>query len=202
MSPESQVTSSTATQTSTERVLTRRQADLLPVYEVVGRWLQREPAFQHEPEHHLEELALMTASAEWLTRWQPISMHRALLAGATPDQVAEAAGTSVRRMYEQWKQWADGQAPLADRGPSRGDPGGVRDHPGTLCGSRRGIARAVAATRPGRPLRFPTHGRELAERDRLLPGVLAMGAFAGRRLSHALLAYQRGRRILIEHGSP
>jgi hypothetical protein len=85
MSPESQVTSSTATQTSTERVLTRRQADLLPVYEVVGRWLQREPAFQHEPEHHLEELALMTASAEWLTRWQPISMHRALLAGATPD---------------------------------------------------------------------------------------------------------------------
>jgi hypothetical protein len=51
----------------------------------------------------------MTASAEWLTRWQPISMHRALLAGATPDQVAEAAGTSVRGMYEQWKQWADGR---------------------------------------------------------------------------------------------
>ena len=23
----------------------------------------------------------MTVSAEWLTRWQPISMHRALLAG-------------------------------------------------------------------------------------------------------------------------
>ncbi len=26
-----------------------------------------------------------------------------------PEQVAEAAGTSVRAMYEQWKQWADGQ---------------------------------------------------------------------------------------------
>ena len=111
MSSEPQVTSSTATQNSTERVLTRRQADLLPVYDVVGRWLHREPAFlhEHEPEHHLEELALMTVAAEWLTRWQPISMHRALLAGATPDQVAEAAGTSVRGMYEQWKQWADGQ---------------------------------------------------------------------------------------------
>jgi len=68
----------------------------------------------------------MTVAAEWLTRWQPVSVHRALLAGATPDQVADAAGTSVGGMYEQWKQWADGQ-PLADRGPSQGDPGGVRD---------------------------------------------------------------------------
>ena len=81
------------------------------MYEVVDRWLHREPAFLHEyeAEHHLEELALMTVAAEWLTRWQPISMHRALLAGATPDQVADAAGTSVQAMYEQWKQWADGQ---------------------------------------------------------------------------------------------
>ena len=111
MSSESQVTSTTATRNSTERILTRRQADQLRVYEVVERWLHQEPAFLHEdgPEHHLEELALMTVAAEWLTRWQPISMHRALLAGATPEQVAEAAGTSVRAMYEQWKQWADGQ---------------------------------------------------------------------------------------------
>ncbi len=67
------------------------------MYDVAGRWLHREPAFrhEHEAEHHLEELALMTVSAEWLTRWQPISMHRALLAGATPDQVAAAAGASV-----------------------------------------------------------------------------------------------------------
>jgi hypothetical protein len=111
MSPEPQVTSSTATQNSPERVLTRRQADLLPVYDVVGRWLHREPAFlhEHEPEHHLEELALMTVAAEWLTRWQPISMHRAILAGASPEQVAAAAGLSVRDAFEQWQCWADGQ---------------------------------------------------------------------------------------------
>ena len=97
MSSEPQVTSSRATQNSAERILTRRRADLLPVYDIVGRWLHREPPFLHqnEPEHHLEELALMTVSAEWLTRWQPVSMRRALLAGATPDQVAAAAGTSV-----------------------------------------------------------------------------------------------------------
>ena len=80
---------------------------------MVGRWLHREPAFLHEfePEHHLEELALMTVAAEWLTRWQLITMHRALLAGATPDQAAEAAEAaeaSVRGIYERWKQWADG----------------------------------------------------------------------------------------------
>jgi hypothetical protein len=59
----------------------------------------------------------MTVSAEWLTRWQPISMHRALLAGATPVQLAEAAGMSVRGIYEQWQQWADGQrhSLIADR---------------------------------------------------------------------------------------
>ena len=111
MSSDPKVTSNTATQNCPEQVLTRRQADLLPVYEVVGRWLHREPAFlhEHESEHHLEELALMTVAAEWLTRWQPLSMHRALLAGATPEQVAEAAGTSVRAMHKQWKQWVDGQ---------------------------------------------------------------------------------------------
>ena len=65
MSSEPQVTSSTATENSPERVPTRRPADLLPVYDVVGRWLHREPAFlhEHEPEHHLEELALMTVAA-------------------------------------------------------------------------------------------------------------------------------------------
>ena len=86
MSSEPQVTSGGAVPDSAERVLTRRQADRLPVYEAVERWLHREPAFlhEHEAEHDLEELALMTMAAEWLTRWQPISMHRALLAGAYP----------------------------------------------------------------------------------------------------------------------
>ncbi len=107
---------STFTSTAAEiadqpRVLTRRDADQLSVYEAVSRWLNREPSFMHEddPEHHLEELALMTMAAEWLTRWQPISMHRALLAGAMPEQVADAAGTTVRDVYEQWEQWAHEQ---------------------------------------------------------------------------------------------
>jgi hypothetical protein len=96
------------------RVLTRQDADRLPVYEVVEHWLHRDPAFsrEHDPEHHLEELALMTVAAEWLTLWQPISMHRAILAGATPDQVAAAAGLSVSEAFEQWECWADDQRRL------------------------------------------------------------------------------------------
>ena len=65
------------------------------------RWRKHEPAALHadEPEYHLEELALTTVAAEWLTRWQPIAMHRAILAGATPEQLSEAAGLSIRVVF-------------------------------------------------------------------------------------------------------
>lgn len=49
----------------------------------------------------------MTVSAEWLVRWQPISMRRGLLTGATPQQVADAADMNVRTAFEQWARWAD-----------------------------------------------------------------------------------------------
>lgn len=103
--------STTAEAADQPRILTRRDADQLSVYEAVSRWLNREPSFMHDddPEHHLEELTLMTMTAEWLTRWQPISMHRAILAGASPSQVAAAAGLGVRELFEQWRRWADGQ---------------------------------------------------------------------------------------------
>jgi hypothetical protein len=98
-----------ATNASSTRVLTWLEADKLNPYEAVDRWRRLEPAALHadEPEHHLEELALMTVAAEWLTRWQPISVHRAILAGATPGQVSDAAGMSVRDVYERWQKWAD-----------------------------------------------------------------------------------------------
>jgi hypothetical protein len=83
-------------------------------YDVIDQWRKHEPAALHEtePEHHLEELALSTVAAEWLTRWQPIAMHRAIIAGATPAQVSDAAGMSIRDVYERWHKWADGQRQL------------------------------------------------------------------------------------------
>jgi hypothetical protein len=105
---------STTDQAAKARVLTWREADLLSPHDVIDRWRHHESAALHEsePEHHLEELALMTVAAEWLTRWQPIAMHRAILAGATPGQVSEAAGISVRDVYERWQRWAEVQRHL------------------------------------------------------------------------------------------
>jgi len=103
--------STASSDASGTRVLTWQQADALMPYDVIDRWREHEPAALHEnePEHNLEELALMTVAAEWLTRWQPIAMHRAILAGAAPEPVSEAAGMSVRDVYERWQKWADAQ---------------------------------------------------------------------------------------------
>lgn len=102
---------STTNYATEARILTWQEADLLPPCDVIDRWRNHESAALHEgePEHHLEELALMTVAAEWLTRWQPISIHRAILAGATPAQVSEAVGMSVRDAYERWQRWAEVQ---------------------------------------------------------------------------------------------
>jgi hypothetical protein len=103
-----------ATDASSTRVLTWLEADRLSPHDVIDRWHHHEPAALHadELEHHLEELALMTVAAEWLTRWQPICVHRAILAGATPAQVSDAAGMGVRDVYERWQKWADTQRHL------------------------------------------------------------------------------------------
>jgi hypothetical protein len=98
-----------ATDASSTRVLTCMEADRLSPHDVIDRRRRHEPAALHldEPEHHLEELALMTVAAEWLTRWQPICAHRAIIAGATPAQVSEPAGASIREVYERWQKRAD-----------------------------------------------------------------------------------------------
>jgi hypothetical protein len=111
MTQEPTTMPSNATET---RVLTWRQADLLSPYDAIERWRTLAPAALHldEPEHHLEELALMTVAAQWLTRWQPISIHRAILAGAPPAQVCAAAGASMPEVFDRWQRWAEVQRHL------------------------------------------------------------------------------------------
>ena len=60
----------TPADTSGARVLTWLEADRFRPHDVIDRWRSHESAALHpdEPEHHLEELALMTVAAEWLTR--------------------------------------------------------------------------------------------------------------------------------------
>jgi hypothetical protein len=51
----------------------------------------------------------MSALADQLTRSAALGMHRALLAGASPEQVAAARGVTVGQAGEQWRTWASGQ---------------------------------------------------------------------------------------------
>lgn len=48
----------------------------------------------------------MAALAGWLTRWQPIAIHGAMLAGARPEAVAGALGSSPEEAYRRWREWA------------------------------------------------------------------------------------------------
>jgi hypothetical protein len=54
----------------------------------------------------LAELACMSALMRWLTRWQPIQIHRAVLVGAGPEAVAAALGGSIDEAFGRWHPWA------------------------------------------------------------------------------------------------
>lgn len=69
-----------------------------------------------DPRHHLAELALSAAVVSWWSRWQPISMHRAFLTGASLAEVAAAAGTTEAEAYERWERWAEAQTQLVIAG--------------------------------------------------------------------------------------
>jgi hypothetical protein len=63
-----------------------------------------------DPGYRLTELALAAAAVAWWTRWQPIAIHRALLAGASLGNVAAAIGTDESEAYQRWDAWAERQA--------------------------------------------------------------------------------------------
>ncbi|MFC6021839.1 hypothetical protein ACFP2T_37465 [Plantactinospora solaniradicis] len=72
--------------------------------------------------HDLAELALSSAVVAWWSRWQPLMMHRALAAGASIAEVAAAAGTDEREVYDRWSAWADRQEQLVIGGRVAIDP--------------------------------------------------------------------------------
>ncbi|HSW66076.1 MAG TPA: hypothetical protein VLI54_02980 [Bacillota bacterium] len=61
---------------------------------------------------HLTELALSAAVVAWWSRWQPLTMHRAFLAGASLADVAAATGSDEAGAYARWSAWAESQAQL------------------------------------------------------------------------------------------
>ncbi|MCW6007822.1 hypothetical protein K1W54_25240 [Micromonospora sp. CPCC 205371] len=61
---------------------------------------------------HLTELALAAAVVSWWTRWQPLTVYRALLSGATLAEVAAACGLDRAEVARRWTRWAEAQMRL------------------------------------------------------------------------------------------
>ncbi len=91
-----------------ERPITFRAAEDLGAFELAQLWADRTawPINERSAYDELAELACMSALAEWLTRWQPIAIHSAVLAGARMEAIAGAFGNSLQVAFDRWQEWA------------------------------------------------------------------------------------------------
>jgi hypothetical protein len=90
------------------RPITFRAAQDLGPFELAQLWADRTawPIDDRTQYDELAELAVMSALATWLRRWQPIAIHSAILAGARPEAVAGALGGTVQATFDRWREWA------------------------------------------------------------------------------------------------
>ncbi len=71
-------------------------------------------------DHAVQLLGLESVISRWIDRRVTVSIHRALVAGASTDQVAAVAGIDVCEVAARWRAWAHGQRLLAARCPGLG----------------------------------------------------------------------------------
>jgi len=94
-----------------ERPITFNAAEDLGAFELAQLWA--DPTAWRLGERtaydELAELACMSALAKWLTRWQPIAIHSAVLAGARIEAIAGALGNSLQVAFDLWHEWATRQ---------------------------------------------------------------------------------------------
>lgn len=90
------------------RPITFRAAEDLGPFDLAQLWCDRTawPIAERTQYDELSELAVMSALARWLHRWQPIAIHGAVLAGARPEAVAGALGDTVEAAFNRWREWA------------------------------------------------------------------------------------------------
>ena len=75
----------------------------------------RELAGDGDAGYYLRQVALQNAVAERMRIGATIDIHRALVAGAAPAEVAHVLGVSVTEVAGRWRTWAGG--PAAPAGP-------------------------------------------------------------------------------------
>jgi hypothetical protein len=85
--------------------------------------------------YYARQAGLEMVVAERMRVWAAISMHRALRAGASVVELAQATGLTCEQVTERWRAWADGQRQLDERCPGLGMPvGEYADVVATLVG--------------------------------------------------------------------
>jgi hypothetical protein len=91
-----------------ERPIIFNAAEDLGAFELAQLWADRTawPINERTAYDELAELATMSALAKWLTRWQPIAIHSAVLAGARIEAIAGALGDSLQVAFDRWLEWA------------------------------------------------------------------------------------------------
>jgi hypothetical protein len=91
-----------------ERPITFKAAEDLGAFQLAELWADRTawPINERTAYDELAELATMSALAKWLTRWQPIAIHSAVLAGARMEAIAGALGSSLQVAFDLWHEWA------------------------------------------------------------------------------------------------
>ena len=94
-----------------ERPVTVKAAEDLGAFDLAQLWADRTawPLSERTAYDELAELAVMSALAKWLTRWQPIAIHSAVLAGARMESIAGALGNSLQVAFDRWHEWASRQ---------------------------------------------------------------------------------------------
>jgi hypothetical protein len=111
-----------ATDDESPRPITLKAAEKLGAFELARLWADPEawPLGKRTPYDELAELAMMSALAKWLHNWQPMAIHGAMRAGARPEAVTAALGSSLQDAYEQWREWAERQRDLVFDGGKLG----------------------------------------------------------------------------------
>jgi hypothetical protein len=80
----------------------------------------RELAGGGDAGYYLRQVALQNAVTERMRIGATIDIHRALVAGAAPGEVAHVLGVSVTEVAVRWRTWAEGQRRLRDQCPGLG----------------------------------------------------------------------------------
>lgn len=118
-----------------ELLATLADAERVNTFMLARRWADRterpDPAARTVA-GEVDELATMAALHKQIGRWLPLQIHRALLAGATVEQAAAAAGLTPLDLAQSWATWSINQRLLQEQMPDLPDHTAEYDQVGAV----------------------------------------------------------------------